>query len=438
MLKAGIWQELYIAKELCNTILGAIQMTIKQAMKFIYGTTWKGSILGLSRITELMRLLGEPHKKLKFVHVAGTNGKGSTSAMLASILAQAGYKTGLYTSPYLYNFNELIQINNTPITDGEIIQLVTEMQRHKMHDMPTEYEIITALAFLHFWRGQCDIVVLEVGMGGRLDSTNIIETPEAAIITAIGLDHMGQLGDTIEKIAGEKAGIIKPNGNVVCHEQPQAVEAIIRRKCEETGSKVVFAGRGGISLLQVGLDGQMFSYDGKSLVTPLLGEHQLKNTAVVLEAVEVLRNRGWQITDDHIKDGLRNTTWRGRFEVIRREPVFIIDVAHNPQGVRATLGGLQQLFPDRKVIFIFGVLADKDYAQMAELLLPYGKKFILVTPENPRALPAAKLREFFPQGEVCETVSQGVALALEYAGDNDIICSLGSLSLIGTIRKILV
>ncbi|MCL2225507.1 MAG: bifunctional folylpolyglutamate synthase/dihydrofolate synthase [Defluviitaleaceae bacterium] len=421
--------------------------TINQAMDFIYGTTWKGSVLGLSRIEELLRLMGDPQKKLKFVHIAGTNGKGSTAAMLASILAEAGYKTGLYTSPYIEHFGEMIQINGKPVSDAELISHTAFMQplAAQMSDAPTEYEIITALAFQHFQRENCGIVVLEVGLGGRLDSTNVIPTPEVAIITAIGLDHMAQLGNTVEKIAGEKAGIIKKNGAVVCHPQISSVENVIREKCAEMNSSVIFADSGAISPTECETDGQNFSYKmHKNLRIPLLGEHQLRNAAVALETIEILRSRGWKISESALKNGLRNTQWQCRFEIICKSPTVIVDVAHNPQGIQVTLSTLEAVCNGAKPIFIFGVLEDKDYEKMAQLLIPHAEKFFLVTPENPRALPASTLekciRAASPHADitVCESLQQSVKLATQSATPNDVICALGSLSMIGAIRALAV
>ncbi|MCL1845122.1 MAG: bifunctional folylpolyglutamate synthase/dihydrofolate synthase [Defluviitaleaceae bacterium] len=441
--------------------------TIEDAMKFIHGTTWKGSVLGLSRISELVLHLGSPQKKLRFVHIAGTNGKGSTAAMLASVLQAAGHKTGLFTSPFVHKFNELIQINGAAVSDDALILLAVEVARaaEKMSDKPTEYEIITALAFLHFFREGCDIVVLEVGMGGRLDSTNVIDTPEVAIITAIGLDHMAQLGGTIEKIAREKAGIIKQGGAVVCHPQAVSVERVLREKCAEMDAAVTFVSeaeicsRGNVSeaerFLEAGNgagngagnesgnesgndfpDGQKFYYRGENFTVSLLGEHQLRNAAVVIETVEILRARGWEISEKALQNGLRETVWPGRFEVLRRDPVFIVDTAHNPQGVAATLATLEKIAPGVHPIVIFGVLEDKDFIEMARLLSDFvPEKFVLVTPENPRALPASELKKYVTgDAVVCESIAEGVAHTFEIAEFYSVIIALGSLSMIGKIR----
>ncbi|MCL1787161.1 MAG: bifunctional folylpolyglutamate synthase/dihydrofolate synthase [Defluviitaleaceae bacterium] len=416
--------------------------TMEDALAFIYRTSWKGSQLGLSRMEKLMALLGNPQKKLKFVHIAGTNGKGSTAAMLASVLAQAGYKTGLYTSPVVHNFEERMQVNGVPVTPAELIAIADHFQKYvdMMDDPPTEFEVITAMSIYFFYRKQCDIVVLEVGMGGRLDATNVIDTPEVAVITSIGLDHMAELGNTPEKIAGEKAGIIKTGGVAVCHPQSSAVAGVIREKCKAESTAVTFVDDGDIVAQGQSLDGQRFDYGSlKGLEIPLLGKHQLHNAAVVIETVKALRGRGWHISDDALRCGLQKTQWPGRFEVMRRDPVFIVDSAHNPQGVQSTLDTLRVLFPSQKFVFLFGVLADKDYAAMLDILMPFAACFITVTPSDPRGLPAAELNFCACNVPVtpCETIAKGVQFAIETAEPKDVICALGSLSMVGQLRECL-
>jgi len=414
--------------------------TIEEAMQFIYRTSWKGSKLDLSRITALMQLLGNPQKKMKFVHIAGTNGKGSTAAMLASILEEAGYKTGLYTSPVIHTFGERMQVNGKPVTEAELIHIANHFKQYvdMMPDPPTEFEVITAMSLWFFYEKQCDIVVLEVGMGGRLDATNVIDTPEVAVITSIGLDHMAELGNTVDKIAGEKAGIIKANGTTVCHPQVEVVTHVIRMKCKEQDSKVTFVDDTAIVATGQGLEGQSFEYNGlKNLQTPLLGTHQLRNAAVAIETAKALRERGWNISEDALRNGLKKTLWPGRFEIMKRKPIFIVDSAHNPQGIQTTVDTLCTLFPDKKFIFLFGVLADKDYKAMLEILIPYASCFITVTPNDPRALPAEELNLRGCNVVHCESIAQGVKLAIEISGEEDVICSLGSLSMVGQVRECL-
>ena len=414
--------------------------TIEEAMQFIYRTSWKGSKLGLSRMTELMKLLGNPEKKMRFVHIAGTNGKGSTAAMLASILEAAGYKTGLYTSPVIHTFEERMQVNGEPATEVEVVSVANHLQKYvdMMPDAPTEFEVITAMSLWFFYEKQCDIVVLEVGMGGRLDATNVIDTPEVAVITSIGLDHMAELGNTVEKIAGEKAGIIKANGVAVCHPQVEAVERVIRTKCEEQNTEVTFVDESAIAAAGQSLEGQTFDYNGlKNLQIPLMGAHQLRNATVAIETVKALRGRGWIISDDALRIGLNKTLWPGRFEVMKRNPIFIVDGAHNPQGIQTTIDTLHTLFPDKKCLFLFGVLADRDYEAMIDIIIPYAKGFVTVTPNDPRALPAEELNLRGCNVVNCKSIAQGVKLAIEMSGEDDVICSLGSLSMVGQVRECL-
>jgi len=414
--------------------------TIEEAMQFIYRTSWKGSKLGLSRMTALMELLSNPQKKMKFVHIAGTNGKGSTAAMLASVLEEAGYKTGLYTSPVIHTFGERMQVNGKSATEAELIRIANHFQKYVdiMPDAPTEFEVITAMSLWFFYEKQCDIIVLEVGMGGRLDATNVIDTPEVAVITSIGLDHMAELGNTVDKIAGEKAGIIKANGVAVCHPQVESVAEVIRKKCKAQGTGVTFVDDSEIVATKQDLEGQTFEYgDLTSLQIPFIGAHQLRNAAVAIETAKALRRQGWSISDNALRKGLKKTLWPGRFEVMKRSPVFIVDSAHNPQGIQTTIDTLHALFPNKKFLFLFGVLADKDYKAMLDILIPYASGFITVTPNDPRALPAEMLNLRGCNVVQCESIAQGVKLAIEMSGENDIICALGSLSMVGQVRECL-
>jgi len=419
--------------------------TIEKAMEFIYSTSWKGSKLDLSRITELMRLLGDPQKDLKFVHIAGTNGKGSTAALLASVLTEAGYKTGLYTSPYIHTFGERMQIDAVPIAENELVVISNQLKESvaKMQETPTVFELITAMAFLYFHQERCEIVVLEVGMGGRLDATNVIDTPEVAVITSIGLDHTAELGNTVEKIAGEKAGIIKQNGVAVCYPQVEAVEKVIREKCKAHNMQVSFVDKNAVVAISQNLDGQHFDYgDFKDIAIPLLGKHQLLNAAVAIAAVCALRERGWNITEGVLRGGLQKTKWPARFEVMRRNPVFIVDGAHNPQGMQMAVDNLFAMFPNKRFLFLFGVLTDKDYKKMTEILIPHASHFFVVTPDSERALSAEELSAHLKQQGVaettiCENVEDGVQFAFETAGKDDVICALGSLFMVGQVRECL-
>jgi dihydrofolate synthase/folylpolyglutamate synthase len=388
--------------------------------------------------------LGNPEKNLKFIHIAGTNGKGSTAAMLANILKEAGYKTGLYTSPYIHNFNERIQINGVPISNRALEQMTERIRpiADNMQDHPTEFELVTAIALEHFNETACDIVVFEVGMGGRLDSTNVIETPEVAVITAIGLDHTAELGDTVEKIAAEKAGIIKPKGTVVTFQQQESVMNVFRDKCAAQNAKLVLAEMDKLKPVRQSLDGQTFDCGNlKGLELPLLGAHQLLNASLALAAIDELKKRGWKIPETAVRDGLRTVRWPGRFEVMRKNPVFVVDGAHNPHGVESAVKSLNMLFPQQKITFLIGVLADKDYGESLKLLVPVAKRFFTVTPGIYRALPAKELAAHIQahgaEAIVCETIGRGGRLAIDTAEAGDVICARGSLYMVGAVRECL-
>ena len=418
-------------------------MDYRQALEYIDGVSWLGSRPGLERVTALLEKLGDPQNALKFVHIAGTNGKGSCAAMTASVLRAAGYKTGLFTSPYLFRFNERMQINGEPIGDETLAELVTEIRplADAMEDHPTEFELMTAVALLWYLREKCDIVVLEVGLGGRLDATNVIPAPEAAVIMNIGLDHTAILGDTEEKIAAEKAGIIKPGCAVALYQQAESVQAVVRTKCEAEGAQLHIADFGQILPEFDSLEGQVFTYKGEPYAIPLLGAHQLRNAAVVLEVVEILRARGWKLPQDAVEHGLYAVSWPARFELVREEPPFVVDGGHNPQCARTVADSLRRYFPGQKHVLLVGVLADKDYASLFEILNEAADEYVCVTPNSPRALPAQELADFLRRfGKpvtVCEDIPAGVEAASAAAGEDGVACAVGSLYMAGEVRACL-
>lgn len=416
-------------------------MTYNEALTYIHSICWKGSKLGLDRTRELLGKLGNPEKQLKFIHIAGTNGKGSCAAMLSSILEEAGYHTGLYTSPFINRFNERMQIDHQCIPDDELAELTEYIRPFAdgMADSPTEFELITALAMVYFARHKCDIVVLEVGMGGELDSTNIIDVPEAAVIMAMGLDHVKELGPTMADIARAKAGIIKEGGDVVIYGGNPEADPVFEEVCAQRSAKLHKADFSAIVPGPFGLDGQSFSYGAwKDLQIPLVGVYQMRNAAVVLETVQVLRGKGWYISDAAVASGLKNTRWPARFEVLRRDPVFIVDGGHNPHGIRATAESLQRLFPGKKFTFVTGVMADKDVESILGLIVPLADQFFTVRPDNPRAMSAEELadriRAMGAKATPCESVAAGVARAVEAEGKDGVACALGSLYMSGDVR----
>ena len=416
-------------------------MDYKEALDYIESIGHFGSKPGLSRVTELLEKLGNPQKGLKYVHVAGTNGKGSCAAMTASVLKAAGYRTGLFTSPYLYRFNERMQINGKDIEDDALAKLVERVKplAEAMDDHPTEFEIITAAAFLWYKEEKCDVVVLEVGLGGRFDATNIIGAPEVAVIMNIGLDHTEILGDTVEKIAFEKAGIIKPGCDVVLYQQQESVIDVVRARCGEVGAKLRVADFSAIEPEFDSMFGQTFRYKGEPYALPLLGAHQLRNAAVVLEVVEALRERGWKLEQSDVEHGIYAVNWPGRFELICEEPLFVVDGGHNPQCAQTVAENLLRYFPDYRRVILLGILRDKDYAELTDIIDPTADEYVCITPDSPRALPAVELAEHLAKyGKpvtVCGSIRDGVEAAVKAAsGDGDMVCALGSLYSVGEIR----
>ena len=417
-------------------------MNYLECLEYIHSVNWCFCKPGLERIGELCRKLGDPQKNMKFVHVAGTNGKGSFSAMLSSVLVEQGYKVGLYTSPYIKVFNERMRINGENISNAELIEL-TEMIRpiaDGMADKPTEFELITALAFEYFNRNNCDVVVLEAGMGGRLDSTNIIDSSLLSVITGIALDHTAFLGDSVPKIAAEKAGIIKSGCPVLFGGTDESAREVIEAKACEMGSDIYTVDYGAISGLEMSLDGSRFDFgEHKDIKISLLGAYQPRNAAVVLTAVDILRKQGIEISEESVKNGLGKASWPARFEILSKEPLVIFDGAHNPQGISAAVESIKLYFADRKVYLLTGVLRDKDYTAIAKDLSAVASKAFTLTPDNPRALSAREYAEVLEEAGIPATPSDSIKEAFERAKEaakNDgvpLIC-LGSLYVYSSLQ----
>jgi len=416
-------------------------MNIDHALDYIHGLYRKGTVPSLHRVAQLLSLLGDPHKQLKFIHIAGTNGKGSTAAMTASIFQKAGYKTGLFTSPFIYRFNERIQIGGVQIPDETVCTLTERLRAltGQMSEMPTEFDFVTCMAMEYFAAQQCDIVVLEVGVGGALDATNIIPTPEVAVITNIGLDHTDLLGDTVEKIAAVKGGIIKEGASAVVYRSTPSVEQVFRDICREKNARLRFADFDSIRLHNCDLTGQCFDCGSREqLQLPLLGSHQLKNAAVVLSVMDALTAKGWKITEQHIREGMACVTWPGRFDIMHTEPLFIIDGGHNPQCIDAMVANIRDYLAGRKLIVLTGVLADKDYGEMFRPVMPYVQQFVCITPDNPRKLAAKELAAHLQAAgavaEAFDSVTDGVRRAMQLAGKDGVVLCFGSLYSIADIR----
>lgn len=425
-------------------------MTVLEAVSYIDNFTWSTSKLGLERTQELLRLMGNPEKSLRFVHVTGSNGKGSTCVMVESVLREAGFLTGLFTSPYVCDFNERIQVGGKNISDEELAEITGFVAgfADSMEDHPTQFELITAIGMEYFKRRGCDMVVLEVGMGGAMDSTNVIESPEVCAFTNIGLEHTEYLGNTLEEIATTKGGIIKRGAKVVCYDGERVVTDVLRRISAEMGDKCVVADFAKLESISVSLSSQKFSYKGAEYEIGLLGKHQLKNAAVAIEIINALR-QNHTISDNALLSGLKKATWPARFEVLRQDPLFILDGGHNPQCAEALTDTLKEILPvvnpkSGKAVFLTGTLKDKDYLKTADIIAPFAKQLVIVTPDNPRALEASSYAKVFRdkglEAEAVDSVAAGVKRVLEIAGHggdgtSTPIVAFGSLYMAGEIRR---
>lgn len=420
-------------------------MNYTEAIEYIHSVNWTFCNPGLERVSELCRALGNPQDKLKFIHVAGTNGKGSFCAMLDSVLRAEGYRVGLFTSPYILEFGERMRVDGENISESELCELVELVKpiADRMEDKPTEFEIITALAFLHFANKGCDYVVLECGLGGRLDATNIIKTPLLSVITGIALDHTAILGDTHEKIAAEKAGIIKSGTEVLWCGSHEGAYNVIKAQAQKLNAPITRVDRSSLRIREASLDGTVFDFkDRQNLTLSLLGSYQPLNATNVLTAIDILRAKGIAISDGAIRRGLVSTVWHARFEVICKDPLIIADGGHNPEGVDGAIESVKRYFPTDKVGLVTGVMADKDYRYMAKRMAEVASDVFCLTPDNPRALPAEDYARVFSSlglnAVACDSVEDAVSSALTWARKTKrpVIC-LGSLYMYGEIVKAL-
>ena len=392
-------------------------MTYKEALAYIHSVSWRGSIPGLSRIRELCARMGNPERELRCIHIAGTNGKGSTAAYLSSVLHAAGYRVGAFTSPYVKTFCERISIDGRPIQNA-LLADVTEYVRQfadKMEDPPTEFELITAIAFECFKRRRCEFVVLEVGLGGRCDSTNVIENPLLSVITGISLDHTQILGSTLDKIAYEKAGIIKEGRPVCLGVLAPEARTVILQQAREKHAPLCEVRESVLRVRKLDIERLVVDYgDCAELESSLIGLYQPRNIALVCEAVRMLEAEGVSIGMAALRTGIREAKWCARFEVLQKNPPVIFDGGHNPEGVRAAVDTAKRLF-DGKINILTGILADKDYETMADAIAEVAKEVFAVTPDNPRALSAEELADVFArrniQAHVCGDIKTGVRAA---------------------------
>lgn len=386
---------------------------------------------GLDVMRSLMARLGEPHRALRCIHIAGTNGKGSCAAMTASVLQAAGYRTGLFTSPDLLTMAERIRVNGVNITTCDFAGITARVQAAcKGLEEPSYFEKITAAAFLYFAETNCDYVVLETGLGGRLDATNVIEASACSIIMPIGFDHTGVLGHTLSAIAAEKAGILKPGSSAVCACQAPEAMAVIQKVAGENDVPIHLVDITKACTLSHSSSGQMFSYGNlENLELSLLGPHQIQNACAVLEAARVLG-----IGETAIRTGLKTVKWPCRFEYLPGTPPFLLDGAHNAHGAAALAAGLREYFPGQKFTMVMGVMADKDYSDILALMEPLAERFITLAPNSPRALPPGELAAMIKTvpAVTAGSLDEALVLAKGYGAQ---VCAFGSLYYIGTVRK---
>ena len=426
-------------------------MKYEEAMKYITEVGNFGSNYGLERTYKLLEYLDNPEKDLKLIHIAGTNGKGSTTSMITEILMGAGYKVGMYTSPFIEEFEERIQINRNNIPKEILATLMDEIKIavdkviEDGYNHPTEFEILTVLMLLYFKKENIDFGVIEVGLGGTLDSTNVI-TPILQVITSISFDHTNLLGNTLEEIAGEKAGIIKKEIPTVIYPQQEEALKVIKNKCLEMGSDLYIANNENLKFENVvnrDKPYQLLKYNNEiDILLPLLGEHQIINLSVAMKAIEVLNNRN--ITDisvGSIVKSIKNVTWKGRLEVLSNNPYVVIDGAHNIQGIETLSRNIKKYFKYNNLYLILGILADKDVDEMVKVITPMAKKVYAVTPNSIRAELAEDLKnEIIKYNENCQAYDdykEAYLSALNNADENDLVLASGSLYMIGDMRRII-
>ncbi|MBQ3076041.1 MAG: bifunctional folylpolyglutamate synthase/dihydrofolate synthase [Clostridia bacterium] len=423
-------------------------MNYNEALNYIHSNFWQGSKPGLERTQALLEKLGNPQSALRFIHVAGTNGKGSFCSMLSSVLIEAGYRVGTYTSPYILRFNERMKVGGKDIPDDTLARLTTKIQpiADSMTEKPTEFELITAIAMEYFKEEKCDVVVLECGMGGRLDSTNVIENPVLSVITGIALDHTAFLGDTVEKIAAEKAGIIKEGRPVVFCGKDTNASAVIQKIADLRSAPFYSIDRSGLEISETTLDGTIFSWlDYKDVFLPLLGTYQPENAQNVLFAIKLLKKEGFSIPDSAVKSGIRKVKWPARFEVVSKDPLIICDGGHNPEGIESAVSSTKLYFKNEKLLVVTGVMADKDYRYMSKCISEIAKEVFCITPENPRALKGEEYANVFRSLGVSASHANSPSEALQMAvnkakSENLSILCVGSLymysQIIDAIKKI--
>lgn len=422
-------------------------MTYDKVMEYLDSLQSYGSLPGLTNIINLCEKLGNPQEHLRFIHIAGTNGKGSVLAFVSTVLKEAGYRTGRYISPTIFEYRERIQVNGQMISKKDLCRLVTTLKEAceslvaegKPH--PTSFEVETALSFLYFKEKRCDPVVLETGLGGELDATNLICNTLVAVITSISMDHMGILGKTLPEIARQKAGIIKQGCRVVTTMQTREVLSVLQKKCEEKQAPIQIADVGKVSGIKSSLAKQCFSYDTyKQLEISLIGRYQIANAVLAIEAVKALGAYGYTVSEKAIYKGLKETKWRGRFELLCKKPVFIADGAHNRDGAMQLAKSVEFYFTNKRIIYIMGILRDKEQEEIIRLTAPYAEQILTVPTKGARGTSsydlACKVKHFSDNVTALDSVQEAVELSFLMADKNTVIIAFGSLSYLGELMGI--
>lgn len=413
-------------------------MLYEQALQFIHNRNAHSVTPGLHRITALLEQLGNPQKGLPFLHIAGTNGKGSTATMLASVLKEAGYKTGCFTSPFIFDFRERFAINGSMIEKEALASLAERVKNacHALEEQPNEFEVVTAIGMLWFKEQNCDIVVLETGLGGRYDATNVIEEPLAAVICSISLDHTAFLGDTIEQIAFEKAGIIKKNRPLILYaaNPPEAIE-VIRKQAEQRNAPFIMGKPAAGECRQ---DGCSFTYKGTDYALSLRGTHQINNAVTAIETLYALKNEGTiSFTEEQLKKGLLNAYIPSRLDCICQKPYIFVDGGHNKEGIDSLVAAMDQMKELQQPVIIFGMMKDKPYQYAIQKLAMRAKAFLCVSPHLPRAMTAFDLKNiadlYCDDCVACESYQEAAKLAKEKCGNAILVA--GSLYMAGDMTK---
>lgn len=425
-----------------------LEMSMEKVISYVNTNRGNGKKEGLERLHTLLEAVGNPHKNLTYIHITGTNGKGSTGAIFSSVLREAGLDVGVFTSPHLEVVNERIRINSDDITDNDFIRLVEYIEpivlalEEKNKEKFYAFELLTTVAFLYFQEQQPDFVILEAGIGGRLDSTNVIESSAVSIVTSIGLDHMAVLGGTKEAIMAEKVQILKEKGHLIVGPVEESLKEITKKRADEVNGSVTFLNTENIRIKETTLSKQVFSYKKwKNLNLTLLGKHQIENACLVLEASDVLIEKGYPLTSEIIRQGLGKVDWPGRFEKVLDEPLFYLDGAHNEASVKRLVETLEEVFPSNQFYFVIGMMRDKPYEKMIKEVTHLTKEFILISPDPTRGFDAKEvaltLKEEGYQAIAKESVAEVLTYIKEKIPKDETVIQFGSLYLVGDIKRAL-